>query len=267
MDPRSLPRALFVERGDTGIEAFEYGDGDETVILAAGNARPAGQLERLASDLASEGIRAVTFNYRGIARSTGPIDGLSLHDLADDVWAIADSIDAPRVHLAGKTYGNRVMRTAASDQPERAASLTLIGAGGQIPPSEEVTALYRRYLDPSIPLREWRELNAILNYAPGNEHLAAAAVDLGTFPNVARAQIEASNSTPLNEWLSGGSAPMLVIVGLQDRVAVPENGLALATGRPQTWLLGIPDCGHNMVDEQPETLSREIARFINYNSG
>ena len=60
---------------------------------------------------------------------------------------------------------------------------------------------------------------------------------------------------------------MLVIVGLQDRVAVPENGLALATGRPQTWLLGIPDCGHNMVDEQPETLSREIARFINYNSG
>ena len=58
---------------------------------------------------------------------------------------------------------------------------------------------------------------------------------------------------------------MLVIVGLQDPVAVPANGLELATQRPDTWLLGLPDCGHNMVDEQPETLSSAIAEFVQRN--
>jgi hypothetical protein len=43
-----------------------------------------------------------------------------------------------------ETFGNRVMRTAASDQPDRVASIILIGAGGQILPSEETQALYRR---------------------------------------------------------------------------------------------------------------------------
>jgi pimeloyl-ACP methyl ester carboxylesterase len=158
------------------------------------------------------------------------------------------------------------MRTAASDQSDRVASIILIGAGGQILPSAETQALYRRWMDPSTPPEEWTELNSTLMYAPGNEHLAAAAVELGTFPTVARAQVEASNSTPPEDWVSGGSAPMLVIVGLQDRVAIPANGLEIATRRPSTWLLGIPDCGHNMVDEQPETLSHEIAEFINRNS-
>jgi pimeloyl-ACP methyl ester carboxylesterase len=261
------PRQFLVERRERRIEAFEYGEGDETVILAAGNARPAAQLDRLATDLASAGFRAITYNYRGIGNSTGPIDGLSLHDFADDVWALADDVEASRVHLVGKTYGNRVMRTAASDQPARCASLVLVGAGGLIPPSDETQAMYRRYLDPSISTQEWTELNAALMYAPGHEHLSAAAADLGSFPDVARAQIEASNATPTDDWSMGGSSPMLIIVGLQDRVAVPANGLAIATERPNSWLVGLPDCAHNMIDEQPDVLSRLIADFLDGNLG
>ena len=91
---------------------------------------------------------------------------------------------------------------------------------------------------------------------------ATDRVDLGTYPEVARAQAEASQSTPPDEWMSGGTAPMLVIVGLDDRIAVPANGVALATERADTTLLAIPNCGHKMVDEQPERLSRAVAEFI-----
>lgn len=69
MDPKSLGRPVDVRRGDITIEAFEYGDGEETLILAAGNARPAAQLERLGSDLAEAGIHTITFNYRGVGGS------------------------------------------------------------------------------------------------------------------------------------------------------------------------------------------------------
>lgn len=120
------------------IEAFVFGQGQQTLIIGAGNGRPAADLEELAKGIAAGGIRVVTYNYRTIGASKGPIVGLTLHDYAQDVWRIADALGAKKVHLAGKTYGNRVMRTAASDQPERTMSITLIGAGGEILPSAEI---------------------------------------------------------------------------------------------------------------------------------
>lgn len=266
MEPPLQGRQRLLRVGDITIEAFEFGTGEPTLILAAGNGRPAGQFDVLAAGLAEEGIAAVTYNYRGIGSSTGPIQGLTLHDLAADVWHVADQLDVERVHLAGKTFGNRVMRAAATSRPGRTASITLIGAGGQIAPSAETRALYRRYLDPDISTSEWTELHASLMYAPGNKALAASAAELGTFAAVAAAQIEASNATPPAEWTGGGSAPMLVLVGLHDRVAPPANGFEIAVTRANTSLVGLADCGHSMLDEQPETLRREIAGFINRNT-
>ena len=259
-------RRFLVECGESQIEAFVVGDGDSTLILAAGNGRPGAQLDRLASDLAADGIRCVTFNYRGIGDSSGPHEGITLHDYANDMLAIADHLGVWQVHLAGKTFGNRVVRAAAHRVPERVASTTLIGAGGKILPSAETQALYRRLLDPSISPAEWSALNTELNYAPVNAHCAASALDLGMYPEVSAAQIAASDATPPEEWMPGGRGPMLVIVGLDDRVAVPANGFEIATTRPHTTLIGLADCGHNMVDEQPERLRRAIAEFVHEHS-
>ena len=261
MTPRS-PRRLLVERAQWQIEAFAHGDGDDTVILASGNGRPAAELDRLAADLADTGLRAITYNYRGIGASTGPISGLTLHDFADDVWALADKFDARRVHLVGKSFGNRVMRAAASVRPHRCGSIVLAGPGGATPPSEETQELYRRYLDRTVFGEERTALIAALMYAPGNQHLATDEASPDIDADVARTQIEASDATPPEEWEGGGTAPMLIIVGLQDRVAPPANGLAIATERPESWLIGLPTCGHNMVDEQPEALSRFVAEFV-----
>lgn len=65
----------------------------------------------------------------------------------------------------------------------------------------------------------------------------------------------------------GGTAPMLAITCLLDRVAVPENAFNIAKTRPNTWLAGLPGCGHNMINEQPEELRRLIVGFIQTKSG
>ena len=244
------------------IEAFVFGKGSQTLIIAAGNGRPAADLEDLAKGIAAGGIRVVTYNYRTIGASKGPIIGITLHDYAQDVWRIADAMGAKKVHLAGKTYGNRVVRTAAADRPERALSVTLIGAGGEILPSAEVQSKYLRYIDPYTSKEEWLKLQAELMFAPGNEHLASISAELGEYPDLAAAQVKASNATPKREWTGAGTAPMLILTCLQDLVAVPENGLNLAKERPNTWLVGIPSCGHNMVFEQPETLRQLIIEYI-----
>ena len=231
---------IIVRDGEVEIETFIFGEGQNALIIAAGNGRPAAQLAELAQGIAASGIRVVTYNYRGIGASKGPIVGTTLHDFADDVWRIADELGLQMVHLAGKTYGNRVMRTAAADKPERALSVILVGAGGDILPSEETQNLYRRYIDPRTNKEEWEKLQGELMFAPGNEHLASQSADLGTYPELAAAQIKASDATPKSEWIGGGAAQMLILTCLQDRVAVPENALNLAKSRAKTWVVGIP---------------------------
>lgn len=251
-----------IRDGEIEIETFIFGSGEETLIIAAGNGRPAAQLDELARGIALSGIRAVTYNYRTIGASKGPIEGLTLHDFADDIWRIADALDLKSVHLAGKTYGNRVMRAAAADRPDRTKSVILIGAGGEILPAHEIQMLYRRYTDPTTTKDEWRSLQGKLMFAPGNEHLADRSASLGTYPELAAAQGKASNNTAKSEWIGGGTAPMLILMCLQDRLAVPENGLNIAKSRANTWVVGMPQCGHNMLYERPEDLRRLIVDYI-----
>ena len=244
------------------IETFEFGKGPEALIMAAGNGRPAAQLDELAAGIAANGMRVITYNYRSLGASTGPIEGLTLHDYADDLWRVADAFGLEKVHVAGKTYGNRVVRAASQDKPDRVLSVILIGAGGAVPPSAETMALYKRYTDPNIPKDEWLKLQSQLMYAPGNEHLAALDAEEGEYPILAAAQVKASEATPQEEWANGGAAPMLVLTCLLDVVAVPESALAVAKSRPNTWLVGLPGCGHNILNERGDDLVRLMSEFI-----
>jgi len=263
---RDEARRLISAHGQT-IEAFVFGEGPETLIMAAGNGRPASQLMDLAKAIASAGIRTVVYSYRGIGASDGPLDGLTLVDYGNDVWAIADALGVRKAHLAGKTYGNRVMRAASQTKPDRVATIILVGAGGEVLPSAETIALYKRYTDPDVPKSEWLSLQATLMYAPGNEHLAEKDAGEGQFPAIAAAQVKASEATPKEAWSMGGTAPMLAITCLLDRVAVPQNAYKIVETRPKTWLAGLPGCGHNMINEQPEELRRLIVDFIRARSG
>ena len=102
------------------------------------------------------------------------------------------------------TDGNRVVRAAAADRPERALSVTLIGAGGEILPLAGVQAKYRRYLDPNTSKEEWLKLQAELMFAPGNQHLASRSGEGGKYPELAAAQVKASNATPKSDWTGAG---------------------------------------------------------------
>ena len=55
---------------------------------------------------------------------------------------------------------------------------------------------------------------------------------------------------------------MLVVTGLQDIVAVPQNALNIALSRPDTRLIGLADCGHNMIAEQPDELVTVLVEHI-----
>ena len=243
------------------VEYFVFGSGRETLLMIPGLGRWAHELDGIANAIAGAGFGVVTINHRGIGESEGPLEKASLHDLASDVWKVADDLKLTKVHLAGRTYGQRIMRTASADQPDRVLGLIAMGCGGEIPPSEEVQNAYRRMIEPDIGQEEWLRLNAFANFAKA--HADKSKLGLGGFhPEVASAQLAVSNRTPLDEWWQGGTAPMLVVQGLEDKVAVPQNAFNVATKRPKTWLVGIPNCGHNMVFEQPDEVGEHIVAFL-----
>ncbi len=247
---------------DRTISYNVKGSGNTMLIMAAGLGRPGSDLTLIATGVAEHGICAVTYDYRGIRESTGASDSLTLHDYADDVWAIADALGAHEVHLAGKTFGNRVVRTASADHPDRVISISLLGAGGEIPPAPDVQQKYLRFTDPMIGDDEWTTLQAELNFSPNMRHLAPKWADRERYPLTAGNQIRATTATPPDQWLGGGTAPMLVVTGLHDIVAVPQNALNIALTRPNTRLIGLADCGHNMIAEQPDELSAALVEHI-----
>ena len=97
-------------------------------------------------------------------------------------------------------------------------------------------------------------------FAPGND---PAIWREGWYPDVAKAQIAAPRATPVEGWWNAGSVtPLVVIHGLQDTVAPPENGWMMKAelgGRVE--LLDIDGAGHALLPEQPENIARAIIAF------
>jgi pimeloyl-ACP methyl ester carboxylesterase len=97
-------------------------------------------------------------------------------------------------------------------------------------------------------------------FAPGNN---PAVWRDGWYPDVAKAQMAATRATPAEGWWNAGSAtPLLVIQGLQDVVAPPENGHMMKdemAGRVE--LIDIDGAGHAMLPEQPEKIAQAIIDF------
>lgn len=216
------------------IEYGTLGAGPPVILLPGRGGAGPEQFAALGAALVAGGFRAIAINPRGVGLSRGPLDDLSLHDLAHDVARVIDVVGSP-VHIVGRALGNRIARCCAADYPALVKSLSLISAGGLVAPIARIgtdKSPGQRYR-----LNHWRQAGL------AHEH--------------------AAQSTPLAEWWSGGEAPILVVQGLDDHIAVPENGRRLAAAFPtRVRLREIPDAGHLLLFERPDLVIPEVLSFI-----
>ena len=83
------------------------------------------------------------------------------------------------------------------------------------------------------------------------------------WPAVHIAHLATSRSVALEEWWSAGTAPLLVIQGLDDEAAPPGNGHALRDQLGErVRLIDLPRAGHFLLLEQPEAVTRAVAEFV-----
>lgn len=248
-----------IRAGAASLQVTIVGDGEPIVFLPS-RGRGVEDFADLSERLVRAGYRAILPDPRGIGGSTGPLEGITYHDLASDVAATIDSLVRGPAVIVGHAFGTRVARTLASDHPGLVKLLVLCAPAGVAPRSAEIDSLTRRFWETEL-VREDR-LAAIGEafFAPGND---PSVWEEGWFFTTARAQRAADARTPLREWWAGGSAPMLVLQGTEDVIVPPENATRLAREFPdRVTLVEIPEAGHALLPEQPERIARAILGYL-----
>ncbi len=268
MEGTGLGQGIPDEAGDWVRRPFTHGR-VKTEVLFTGTGpavvmhpalgRSATDFLELGNRVAAAGYRAVAVNPRGIGGSEGPLEEITLEDFADDLLAVVDELELGEVVLLGHGFGGRVTRAATAARPERVRALVLLSAEGEVGMAEDSARALRDVFDPELPPRERLEAVRRACFAPGSE--AESWCD-GWFSETAKRQLAAVSASPPEGWSEGGTAPMLVVQGLDDRIAPPVNAWELVNRRRGARLVALPDCGHALPAEQPAAVARAVVSFL-----
>ena len=245
--------------GAAVIEYFSQGQG-EPVVLLPGSGFGVAYLEPLAAALARGGYRAVRINPRGAGNSTGALD-ITYHDRAADVGCVIEALRLGAVHLIGHAFGNRIARTLAVDRPDLVRSVTLLAAGGKVPAAPQAgPALAKIYTQAAeSDLIEAVSVSGLVG-SPSNAARVWQELEPSVFPD----SRPRGGAPKLEEWWApAGRASLLVVQGLNDLIAPPENGRSLKRELgDRVTLIELPGVGHMVSLEEPETTATAILSFL-----
>lgn len=226
-----------------------------TVCFLASLGRPASDFDELAEAVQRAGYRPVALD----PREAVPED-TTLADLADDVLARMSATGEDEFHVVGHAFGNRLARMVTARSGSRVASLTLLAAGGLVEMAPEVAHSFVNCF--SLEMGTAAHLDAVARafFAPGND---AAVWTWGWSASIAHYQRRALELTGRSEWWDAVAARVLVIQGLQDVIAVPENGRRyVADHGDVARLVEIDRAGHALIVERPNEVADALVTFL-----
>ena len=252
-------RVETVSYANVKLTVLDQGHGPAIVMIPS-LGRGAADFDDLASRVAAAGFRVLRLQPRGIDGSTGPMTGITLRDLASDVAHVITTSGAGRAVVLGHGDGNRIARATAAYDPALVSAVILVAAGGKAPPDAEARAALTATFDRSLPDDVHLSKVATAFFAPG--HNPAVWRD-GWYPATARMEAVAGAATPISDWWTAGSAPVLVVQGNQDRIAPPANADLLKQDiGARVDVVRIDGAGHALLPEQPEKLAQVVIGYL-----
>ena len=101
----------------------EHGRGDP-LLLIMGLAADSTAWMFQVPDFA-ERHRTITFDNRGVGRSSKPAGPYTIHQMADDAAGLLDALRIARAHVLGVSMGGMIAQELALRHPERVRGLVL----------------------------------------------------------------------------------------------------------------------------------------------
>jgi pimeloyl-ACP methyl ester carboxylesterase len=240
------------------IDLIVEGSGAPIVLLPS-RGRDSADYDEVAAGIARAGFRVLRPQPRGILRSTGPMQGITLHDLARDVAVVIEHEHAGPAVIVGHAFGHFVAKMTAVDHPQLVRGVVLAAAAAKSYPAE-LSALVGKAGDPAVPEAERLRIMQKLFFAPGHDPSVWLR---GWFPEANESQRAASQATKQSEWWAAGAVPLLDLQAEHDPFKPREktNELKEEFGDRVTIVV-IPDASHALIPEQPAAVTDAIVAWV-----
>jgi len=287
--------SLFVTL-QTGLKAFEFrriapvrevrvsSGGVELFVRVAGESESGNALLALSGgpgissrymtdleNLAGKSLAVVTFDQRGVGRSSAPVlekSGFTFEKYIEDIESIRKSLGLKSFHLLGHSWGGILALRYATVHPERVRSLILIGSGAVTHQSllrflAKMRARVIELMQAGVIDRKM-ERHADIYPAYLSDPRFKPAVELLPDLNeaVMNMTFEAVSGYDLTKDLAGLKKRVLMLQGVDDPIGLDTAGeirAALTAAKVATaWIEG---CGH-FWQEKPVPFMREIREFL-----
>ena len=240
---------------DTILDEPDSGAGTALVLLPS-SSRDSEDFDAIAEMFAAEGFRVIRPQPRGMCGSTGPLDGLTLHDYARDVAVAIERVANGPAFLLGHAFGQWIGRCVAADHPHLVRGVILAAAAAKASPPGLRDHL-AKCIDTSLPDAERLAALQVAFFAPGHDPSSW----LGNWhPAASKSQRAASAATPREEWWTAGSAPVLDLQADLDPWRPPHTrmGIVEDLGADRVTVVAIPDASHALIPEQPLAVVRAV---------
>lgn len=261
-------------RTANGVAVREFGAGEPLVLMHGGAGSWLHWVRNV--DALAAAFRVVAIDQPSYGDSAAVAPDIANEDYLAVVTDAVSEVcgDAPRIHLAGFSFGGLIAAAAAGALGPRAASLSMTGGAGYGPPKGR-----------SFTLDSRRRLAERLGHEPAQFELRAMhaqnlarlmlwdrslidnwAIDM-QFRNVERTRFDSrrlswSSDTP--RLIGELNCPVKVIYGEHDAAAIPsiaERFAMCRATRPDVETHIIPACGHWAMYEAPDVVNALLLKF------
>jgi pimeloyl-ACP methyl ester carboxylesterase len=265
-----MDRQQIIEVNGVDLCVDAAGDAADPAILLIGGM--GGSMdwweEEFCQRLAAGGRFVIRYDHRDTGRSVSYPAGAPGYigtNLAADAVGVLDALGRRSAHLTGISMGGALAQQVALAHPERADSLVLISTSPAVPCGSELPPMsedLRSYFAAEVPLPDWTERAAVIDYIVGSEQRLEAAgyFDEAHVRALVERIVDRTNdmaASVLNHALAEEgelargrldeiAAPTLVIHGTADPLFPYGHAEALARGIPRAELLPLEGVGHQM---------------------
>lgn len=252
-------RSEMVSAGASLIETYVDGRGAAVVLLPSYGRDAGVDFDPLTAVLTGSGYRVLRSQPRGVARSTGPMAGVTFEDMAGDVAAVIDELaDGPAVIL-GHAFGNFVARAAAVHHPDKVAAVVLAAASGKhVAP--QVASAPLRAADPSLPETARLDALRLAFFAPGHD---ASPWLTGWHPQTLAMQVDCAQRADVSRYWGAGNVPVLEIIAALDPFHRRDEwgDLRACYGERITTTV-VEDASHALFPEQPGAVAEAVLGYL-----
>ena len=250
-----------VRDGAVSIETFVEGTGPTIVMLPSSGRDGGTDFDEVSHMLAQAGFRVLRPQPRGMMGSTGPMQGVSLHQLADDVVMVIDKIGGGRAVIVGHAFGHFVARMAAVDHPKEVRGVVLAAAAASSwPPNIAATPLQAG--DLNAPEADRLAALRLGFFAPGHDPRPWLS---GWWPQAQRMETDSREKSGVkqSDWWSAGTAPLLELIPASDpfKPAAYWGELKQSYGE-RVQSVVIQNASHALFPEQPKAVADAIIGWV-----